>query len=166
MKLRHPYERLSESAVSPVVAPRPRHHDLSCYSRTPRVLDAELVRPKLVLTQGRIRPGVGRRHADPDRRPGLRGRRDRRHRRHEDGDGEELPGLAHGRCLHGGVGKRSLPGASSSGQTITFLPSCHWNITILCAIWNPSRSTRNAPKTALWSIFRMASRSLSAAAPP
>ena len=60
---------------------------------------------------------------------------------HEGDDGGRDAGpapLLHGRSLHGGVGKRALPGASSSGQTITFLPSCHWNITILWAIWTPS----------------------------
>ena len=31
-------------------------------------------------------------------------------------------GVAHGRWLHGGVGKRALSGASSSGQTIARLP--------------------------------------------
>jgi hypothetical protein len=31
---------------------------------------------------------------------------------------------------YGGVGKRGLSGASSSGHTITFLPSCHWNISV------------------------------------
>ena len=33
--------------------------------------------------------------------------------------------FSHGLWLHGGVGKRGFPGASSSGQTIAFLPSCH-----------------------------------------
>ena len=53
--------------------------------------------------------------------------------------------ILHCRWLHGGVGKRGLPGASSSGQTITFLPSCHWKVTILCATWKPSGSTLNPP---------------------
>ena len=81
----------------------------------------------------------------------------RRHR--EEGEGQDAPRVAHGRWLHGGGGKRALFAASSSGHTMTFLPSCHWNITSLCAIWTPSRSTRNPPKTVLWSILRMASRS-------
>ena len=45
------------------------------------------------------------------------------------------------RWFHGGVGKRGLPLARSSGHTTTRLPSCHWIITILWAIWKPSWST-------------------------
>ena len=42
--------------------------------------------------------------------------------------------LRYCRWLHGGVGKRGGLYASSSGHTITFLPSCHWNSSTLCVI--------------------------------
>ena len=71
-----------------------------------------------------------------------------------------------GRELHGGVGKRGLPGASSSGQTITFLPSCHWSINILWATWTPSLSTLKRPKTVWRSILRMASLTFSPSSDP
>ena len=45
------------------------------------------------------------------------------------------------RWLHGGVGNRGFPAASSSGQTTTFTPSCHWMKSPLLAIWNPRSST-------------------------
>ena len=45
------------------------------------------------------------------------------------------------RWFQGGIGKRALPVARSSGQTVTFFPSCHWSMTILWAIWKPSGST-------------------------
>ena len=80
---------------------------------------------ELVLAERRKRPGLGDRHANPDRRLRLRDRRDRPRQRRDAGDGEDLPCVAHGRWLHGGVGKRGWLAASSSGQTITFLPSCH-----------------------------------------
>ena len=35
------------------------------------------------------------------------------------------------RVLHIGVGRRALPVATSSGQTTTCLPSCHWIVTAL-----------------------------------
>ena len=54
------------------------------------------------------------------------------------GEGEPDP---HYRWFQGGVGKRGLPLASSSGHTMTRLPSCHWSMTILWAIWKPSGST-------------------------
>ena len=38
------------------------------------------------------------------------------------------------RWFQGGVGYRGLALASSSGQTIMRLPSCHWSITALCAV--------------------------------
>jgi len=61
------------------------------------VLDAELVAAELVLAGRRIQAGLGERGADPDRRLRLRDRRDRPGQRHEDGNGENLPGVAHGR---------------------------------------------------------------------
>src|SRR6516165_5081927 len=45
------------------------------------------------------------------------------------------------RSLHDGVGKRGFPEASSSGQTTTCLPSCHWMVIALCPIWKPRSST-------------------------
>jgi hypothetical protein len=53
------------------------------------------------------------------------------------------PGCIHlevSRSFHGGVGNRGFPDASSSGQTTTCLPSCHWIVIAFCPIWNP-RST-------------------------
>ena len=35
------------------------------------------------------------------------------------------------RMLHIGAGRRALPVATSSGQTMTCLPSCHWIVTAL-----------------------------------
>ena len=35
------------------------------------------------------------------------------------------------RWLHGGVGKRGFPAPTSSGQTTTCLPSCHWIVIAL-----------------------------------
>jgi hypothetical protein len=42
-------------------------------------------------------------------------------------------GLDH-RWLQGGVGKRLLPVATSSGHTTTWRPSCHWMVTMRCPI--------------------------------
>ena len=61
------------------------------------VLHAELVAAELALAERRIRAGLGERGADPDRRLRLRARRGRPRQRHEEGDGEDLPGVAHGR---------------------------------------------------------------------
>ena len=47
------------------------------------------------------------------------------HRRHA------LAGTPLYRVLHIGVGSRALPVATSSGQTTTCLPSCHWIVTAL-----------------------------------
>jgi len=63
----------------------------------PDGLDAELVAAELVLAERRVHAGLGERRADPDRRLCLRDRRDRQRQRREEGDGEDLPGLAHGR---------------------------------------------------------------------
>jgi hypothetical protein len=38
------------------------------------------------------------------------------------------------RMLHIGVGNRAFPVATSSGQTTTCLPSCHWIVTALWAV--------------------------------
>ena len=38
------------------------------------------------------------------------------------------------RAVQGGVGNFGLPVATSSGQTMTCLPSCHWVVTALWAI--------------------------------
>jgi hypothetical protein len=46
-----------------------------------------------------------------------------------------ISAIVHGaplyRMLHVGVGSRALPVATSSGQTMTCLPSCHWIVTAL-----------------------------------
>ena len=42
-----------------------------------------------------------------------------------------LAGTSLYRVLHIGVGRRTLPVATSSGQTTTCLPSCHWIVTAL-----------------------------------
>ena len=78
-------------------------------------------------------------HAETQRQPQGENPQEISHTSHDD----VCP--PHQRWLHGGVGKRGFAGASSSGQTITFLPSCHWNVSIVCPIWTPSRSTLNPP---------------------
>ena len=45
------------------------------------------------------------------------------------------------RWLHGGFGNRGFPETSSSGQTTTCLPSCHW---MAIALWS-SRSVLPFP---------------------
>src|SRR6185369_971326 len=105
----------------------------------------ELAQPRFQAIHRRMvcGPGFGD-DADP-----IRVRRRIRYSQREPGEEQDerkaSHSTAHLRWLHGGVGNRAVPGASSSGQTITFLPSCHWNTTILCAIWIPSASTLNAP---------------------
>src|SRR5439155_2000372 len=64
------------------------------------------------------------------------------------------------RPLHGGVGNLGLPAATSSGQTTTCLPSCHWMVIALWPIWNPRSSTAKSPKTVLAFVLSNSSRSL------
>ena len=59
------------------------------------VLDAELVAAEQGLAGCRIRAGLGERRTDPDRLLRLRDRRDRPRQRREDGDGQDLPCVAH-----------------------------------------------------------------------
>src|SRR2546425_11328062 len=65
------------------------------------------------------------------------------------------------RWLHGGVGSRGFPVASSSGQTTTFMPSCHWMKSPVLAIWNPRSSTAKSLKMVLVLSFSNCSLSLS-----
>src|SRR6266542_3219001 len=72
----------------------------------------------------------------------------------------------HGRLLHSGVGKRGLSAASSSGETIAFLPSCHWIMSALWPTWNPPSSTRKGPNTVFISSFSSAARTFSLSSEP
>ncbi len=61
------------------------------------VLDAQLIATVQVRPDRGVAAGERERGADPDRRLRVRDRRDRPRQRYEDGDGENLPGVAHGR---------------------------------------------------------------------
>src|SRR2546422_2913805 len=65
------------------------------------------------------------------------------------------------RALQGGVGNLGLPAATSSGQRITCLPSCHCVVTAFWAIWNPRSSIAKSPRIVFVFSLSNVSRSLS-----
>ncbi len=70
------------------------------------------------------------------------------------------------RALQGGVGNLGLPAATSSGQRITCLPSCHCVVTAFWAIWNPRSSIAKSPRIVFVFSLSNVSRSLSEAVLP